>query len=135
MLPFEFVVTGSPISLQTNNRALLQSWKTKVRQAAISRLPVGTVPTIQSVQLIVIHYYTASPPDIDNIAKPILDALNLLVYIDDKQITDLTVRKRNLRNLSKTQNLPDVIAEALAKGEPFVYVKIDESPNLTELSL
>jgi hypothetical protein len=134
LLPFEFVVTGSPISLQTNNRALLQSWKTKVRQAAVSRLPVG-IPTIQSVQLIVIHYYTASPPDIDNIAKPILDALNLLVYIDDKQITDLTLRKRNLRNLSKAQNLPEVIAEALAKGEPFVYVKIDKSPNLTELTL
>ncbi len=135
MLPFEFVVTGSPISLQTNNRALLQSWKTKVRQAAISRLPVGTVPTIESVQIIIIHYYAASPPDIDNIAKPILDALNLLVYIDDKQITDLTLRRRSLRNLSKTQNLPDVVAEALAKSEPFIYVKIDTSPNLTELSL
>ncbi|MCA1995105.1 MAG: hypothetical protein LDL41_24110 [Coleofasciculus sp. S288] len=49
--------------------------------------------------------------------------------------TDLTVRKRNLRNLSKTQNFPNVIAEALAKGEPFIYVKIDASPNLKELSL
>lgn len=135
MLPFEFVVTGSPISLQTNNRALLQSWKTKVRQAAISRLPVGTVPTIESVQIIIIHYYAANPPDIDNIAKPILDALNLLVYIDDKQITDLTLRKRNFRNLSKLQNLPETITEALAKGEPFVYVKIDVSPVLTEFSL
>ena len=33
-------------------------------------------------------------PDVDNIAKAVLDALNGLVYVDDKQITDLRVRKR-----------------------------------------
>ena len=33
-------------------------------------------------------------PDVDNIAKVVLDALNGLVYTDDKQVTDLRVRKR-----------------------------------------
>lgn len=33
-------------------------------------------------------------PDLDNIAKVVLDALNGLVYVDDKQVTDLRVRKR-----------------------------------------
>lgn len=33
-------------------------------------------------------------PDVDNIAKVVLDALNGLVYADDKQVTDLRVRKR-----------------------------------------
>ena len=33
-------------------------------------------------------------PDVDNIAKVVLDALNGLVYVDDKQVTDLRVRKR-----------------------------------------
>lgn len=32
-------------------------------------------------------------PDLDNIAKSILDALNGLAYIDDKQIVDLIVEK------------------------------------------
>ncbi|CAM2951067.1 RusA family crossover junction endodeoxyribonuclease [Hathewaya histolytica] len=33
-------------------------------------------------------------PDVDNIAKIILDALNKLAYDDDKQVIDLTVIKR-----------------------------------------
>ena len=33
-------------------------------------------------------------PDADNIAKIILDALNGVAYNDDKQVTDLIVRKR-----------------------------------------
>lgn len=32
-------------------------------------------------------------PDIDNIAKSVLDALNGLAYADDKQVCDLCVRK------------------------------------------
>ncbi|MGK7877972.1 MAG: RusA family crossover junction endodeoxyribonuclease [Xenococcaceae cyanobacterium] len=135
MFPFDFIVTGSPVSLQTNNRTLLQSWKGKVRQAAVARLPVGTVPTIEPVQVIITHYYDTTSLDIDNIAKPILDALNLLVYIDDKQITDLTVRKRDINSLFRVRRMPAVIAQAFATGEPFVYVKIDVPPDPTELSV
>lgn len=32
-------------------------------------------------------------PDIDNVSKNILDALNGIVYADDKQIVELTIRK------------------------------------------
>ncbi len=32
-------------------------------------------------------------PDIDNIAKAILDAMNKTIYIDDKQVVELDVRK------------------------------------------
>jgi hypothetical protein len=34
LLPFEFVVIGTPISLQAKNRERLQAWKNFVRQAA-----------------------------------------------------------------------------------------------------
>lgn len=33
-------------------------------------------------------------PDLDNIAKTILDALNGIAYLDDKQITTLIVKKK-----------------------------------------
>ena len=35
----------------------------------------------------------AVTPDIDNLAKAILDGLNGIVYADDKQIVDMTLRK------------------------------------------
>lgn len=33
-------------------------------------------------------------PDADNVAKSVLDALNGLAYVDDKQVSDLAVHKR-----------------------------------------
>ena len=33
-------------------------------------------------------------PDVDNVAKSILDALNGIIYLDDKQVVDLRVRKQ-----------------------------------------
>jgi crossover junction endodeoxyribonuclease RusA len=135
LIPFEFIVIGSPVSLQTNNRTLLQSWKAKVRQAAAACLAAGTSPTIDPIQVIITHYYTGQPPDIDNIIKPIIDALNLLVYVDDKQVTDLTVKRRNFRDLVISQTTHALIAQAIANGENFIHVKIDVPPEPIELSI
>ncbi|MEA5468058.1 RusA family crossover junction endodeoxyribonuclease [Spirulina sp. 06S082] len=127
MLPFEFIVFGSPISLQTNNRALLQAWKAKVRQTAIANLPINTIPTRDLIQVEVVYYYKRMPLDIDNIAKPILDAFNLLIYIDDRQITDLIIRKRLIEPSVDTRELPLAIASALNQNRPFIFVKIEFS--------
>ncbi|MBC6422592.1 MAG: RusA family crossover junction endodeoxyribonuclease [Hormoscilla sp. SP5CHS1] len=127
----EFIVMGKPVSLQSNNRTLLQSWKAKVSQAAVEGWPAEASLITYSVQLIITHYYESRPPDIDNIIKPILDGLNLLIYIDDRQITDLTVRRRKIR---RVQTRSGIIAQALAKGQEFVHVKIDTAPAITELS-
>ena len=32
-------------------------------------------------------------PDVDNIAKAVLDALNGVIWVDDKQVVELTVKK------------------------------------------
>ena len=127
MLPFELIVFGSPISLQTNNRALLQSWKAKVRQTAIAHLPFNTIPTRDRIQVEIIYYYKSMPLDIDNIAKPILDAFNLLVYIDDRQITDLIIRKRFLNSSADTRGISPIIVSALTQDRPFIFIKIELS--------
>tara|TARA_S200002703_G_scaffold131480_1_gene119039 strand:+ start:2298 stop:2705 length:408 start_codon:yes stop_codon:yes gene_type:complete len=38
--------------------------------------------------------FTPGKPDIDNVAKAVLDALNGIVYTDDKLVCDLVVKKR-----------------------------------------
>lgn len=38
--------------------------------------------------------YPTTKPDTDNIAKSILDSLNGIAYLDDKQVVDLRVRKQ-----------------------------------------
>ena len=43
----------------------------------------------------VTYFFDDTPFDVDNIPKPILDALKGLVFRDDSQVYDLLCRKRN----------------------------------------
>lgn len=54
-----------------------KSWNKARKQAAIAG---QTLPEVK--------------PDLDNLAKAILDALNGLAYEDDSSVTDLTIHKR-----------------------------------------
>jgi Holliday junction resolvase RusA-like endonuclease len=58
-------------------REVPKSWSKKKRQEALK----GQI-------------YPTSKPDIDNVAKALLDAMNNVVYADDKYITSLNVKKR-----------------------------------------
>ena len=42
------------------------------------------------------YFHGSDPLDVDNIPKPILDALKGLVYSDDSHVSDLLCRKRDL---------------------------------------
>lgn len=48
------------------------------------------------VMLSITYFFTDKQMDVDNIPKPISDALNGLAYFDDEQITDIICRKRYL---------------------------------------
>lgn len=133
MIPFEFIVTGKPVSLQTNNRAKLQEWKTKVGEVAAAAMPVETPATSDSVQIIITHYCITQISDLDNIIKPIVDAMKILVYVDDRQVTDLTVKRRKFKEFADRTGISPSIAEALAAGQEFIYVKIDQPSNPMEL--
>lgn len=39
-------------------------------------------------------FFPLTKPDVDNGAKVVLDALNGVVWLDDKQVTDLCIKKR-----------------------------------------
>jgi crossover junction endodeoxyribonuclease RusA len=134
LFPFEFIVSGPPISLQSKNRQRLQAWKSQVRKAAQQRLQQNMSPTADCIELTVIYYYDADTNlDTDNIIKPIQDALNGLVYTDDKQVTDIISRKRDLNGAFKIRGMPRTLAEGFCIGEPFLYIKVDVPPSLEVL--
>jgi hypothetical protein len=59
----------------------------------------------------------------------VLDALNRLAYEDDRQVTDLTMRKRDLsRDLRIESRWPALIA-ALSQGGEFLHVVVQEAPD------
>ena len=129
MLPFEFIVDGPPVSQQTRRQERLRSWRATVRQEAERYWSIGEMPTLESIVLRIWYFYEDISVDIDNIVKPIQDALNGLVYIDDDQVTDLIVRKRNLSENFKVINLSGVLAEGFNRENEFLYIVVEQAPD------
>ncbi len=129
MLPFEFIIIGTPVSQQTRRRSRLSQWKTTVRSSAATRWPLGEPPLNQPIQIFAVYYYEGAPLDTDNMIKPIQDALKGLVYIDDCIITDCHPAKRNLSGNFRVKGMSPVLAEGFCSGSEFIHVKILEAPN------
>ena len=135
MLPFEFTVEGPPVSQQATNRMKLQEWTTRVATAARHYWSHDDSPLSEALQIIVVYYHDGIVirMDNDNMVKPIQDALIGLVYADDKQITDTRVRKTNRRGPFIVERLSPVLAEAFIRDKEFIYVRVEEAPDHTEL--
>lgn len=67
--------------------------------------------------------------DVDNIIKPIQDALIGLAYIDDTQVTDVLVRKRNLAGEFRIENMTPTLADGFSRGCEFLYIVVTDVPD------
>jgi len=131
MLPFEFTVDGPPISHQTRNAVRLRTWQQAVRTAAAQRWPSGTPPLTEQLHFKVTYYHdgVAVRIDNDNLVKPIQDALNGLIYVDDRQITDTSVRKTDLNGSFRVRGMSPVLAEGFCRGNEFLFIRIELAPD------
>ena len=75
------------------------------------------------------YFYDRVSLDVDNIPKPILDALKGLVYLDDEQVTDILCRKRNLNVELRIENPSMVLAQGLSRADQILYIVIDDAPD------
>ena len=71
--------------------------------------------------------------DIDNIVKPIQDALIGVALDDDSQISDLVVRRRPLSTTFALERLTPTLASAVDTGDECIYVRIEAAPAAEEL--
>ena len=76
----------------------------------------------------IIYFYDSVTLDVDNIPKPILDALKGLVYVDDEQVTDIVCRKRDLNTDVRIENPSRILSDGLAGAKQFLYIAVDEAP-------
>jgi crossover junction endodeoxyribonuclease RusA len=79
------------------------------------------------VQFTVTYYYDGHSPDVDNIIKPIQDALNGLVFVDDAQVAETKSRKRPLNGTYQINGASGVLLQAFTAGIGFVHVRVEES--------
>lgn len=137
-LEIGFVVVGKPPSAHPRNavkRRRLDSWRAQVEaEARLSRTP-GDVPVSGEVRVRVDYFSTVMAqgdrPDIDGILKPILDAMEGIVYANDRQVVDLCARKRDTTVEARSDLLPRIVQQrfeqhpgTLDEIDDFVYVQV-----------
>jgi crossover junction endodeoxyribonuclease RusA len=88
MVLLEFTIEGPAVSIRAarKNARRYQKWLSAVRKNGVQACVANHRPTEGPVQVSIVSYFAASPPDVDNIIKPILDALNGVAYVDDEQV-------------------------------------------------
>ena len=73
------------------------------------------------------YFFAGNAPDVDNVPKPILDALEDLIYANDSQVSDLCSRKREIHRVLRVQN-PTLLGP-LQASQPFLHIKVAEAPS------
>lgn len=131
MQTFEFIIHKRPVSLQTKNRVNLQAWKAFVRGEA-SKLWISGSPPVASpaLRFTIVYLCDDSPADIDNIIKPIQDALVGLVFEDDFLVSDVDSHRRFLQEPIDVTNLPPLLRSGVAEGNECVYVRVSDAQDL-----
>ena len=87
------------------------------------------MPVTGAVRVEITHFYDEVELDVDNLAKPIIDALKGLIFLDDGQVTDLLCRKRDVGAGFRVMDPSGVLAEGLSRGSDFLYVTVLEMPD------
>jgi Holliday junction resolvase RusA-like endonuclease len=128
-IPFELTIYGIPVSQQIRrNRERLREWRQEVRSAAKREWTDEPIDS-GSLMVTITYVYDAVRLDVDNIPKPILDALKQVVFSDDSRITDMLCRRRDLKDNLQVETFSPVLSEALARSTPFVHILVDHAPD------
>jgi hypothetical protein len=129
----EFIVPGAPRSANANPRSR-RRWRGRVSASATQRLQEAGLPTDENLSILIIYFYQGETTlDVDNIAKSLLDGLNGVLFRDDRQVSELLVRKTRLSaGLSLTAASPFLLSaleRMTQERSDFVYVRAQPAPD------
>ena len=83
----------------------------------------------EPVMFTIMYFYDERPLDVDNIPKPILDALKGLIFEDDDQVTDLVCRKRYVHTEFMGDNFSRAFYEGMDRHSEFLYIVVEKAPD------
>lgn len=122
--PVEFVVHGTPVSLQASARSK-QNWAEHIRAAAANSLAPDRFNTTEPIGIRVLYFTDReSSADLDNILKPIFDGLNGVIYIDDKQIEWIEAHRFAVDRDFGLPSPSDLLLSLVAQEGDRLYLKI-----------
>jgi Holliday junction resolvase RusA-like endonuclease len=127
--PIEFLVHGTAVSQQAKRATSRATWREQVRNASTAVIPQPHFASNRPIAVTL--YYLLDQPmpgDLDNIVKPILDALSRHIYLDDSQIERIVVQKFKPNVELAFKNASSVLSVALAARRPVLYVRLSDQP-------
>jgi Holliday junction resolvase RusA-like endonuclease len=104
------------MSLQTKSRQSFRTWKEAVRGEAAKAWAGRRMIEDGDLSLTLVYLYRAGPVDVDNIIKPIQDALEGIVLSNDILVTDVECHRRVVPGRSKLKRVPPLLAFGLRAG-------------------
>lgn len=117
------------MSLQASGRSR-ERWKVIVEEAARRRIrETDELGFLDRRPLaFTVYYFPAAPMigDIDNIVKPIMDALIRVAYMNDKDVERVVVQKFEPQVDWDFADPSDQLAAALDITPPVVYIRVDD---------
>lgn len=132
----DLVVRGIPASLQSSAGSR-ERWKQRVQEAARARIREEDQILGECRGIVVYFYFGETQLDVDNVIKPISDALSGIAYGDDRNVSEWIARKTDLGRTEIVDPPPVLMGELpdrVVAAEPFVYVcVVDEAPNHREM--
>jgi Holliday junction resolvase RusA-like endonuclease len=125
----EFVVLGPPISNQQSTllgRTNLTTWRATIAGAATLNWPNPPIPG--ELKVVIINFYDGNEPtvDADNMSKPILDAMQTIAYVNDRQIVQAELTHAKIGAAYQVLGVRPIIVAALQAGNQFVYVRVED---------
>lgn len=133
LFPFEIYIIGTPVSLQAKSHSK-ERWKNDIKKVAKERIEETVeLAWLEPEPLSATIYYfpiAEMAGDIDNIVKPIMDALIKVIYLDDKSVEAVTVQKFEPQATWGFSEPSEQLSAAIDatvdqdKLNPVVYIKI-----------
>ena len=92
------------------------------------RVAIARALATEPIALKLLYLYDEAALDVDNILKPIQDALIGVLFEDDSVITDVEIRRRWRRTTFTVNAVSPILAAGLELGREFVYVALSDAP-------
>lgn len=100
---------------------------TRIAAEARTSQPAGYWLTERPVAVTILYFPDARMTgDVDNIVKPILDALSHVIYVDDHQVNRVLVQKFEPDRIFVLSDPTPKLIECAELTGPRVYIRVDD---------
>lgn len=105
----------------------LTTWRASIAGAATLNWP--NPPLTGDLKAIIINFFVGNKPsvDVDNMAKPILDEMQNIVYRDDRQIVQAEITHLKIGAAFSILGVRPIIVSSIQSGNHCVYVRIEDA--------